>query len=137
MAPLTRKAFLRLTASALPALFMARSARAQDAADAVRRERIADVFRMFHLLGSHRTATEPDNETAEWLAGEVSKRGGECTPRQFTLDRVVLRTAFLEAGTARREGLPFFDGGFTTADGLRGRLGLPGSGTPIVLVTLD
>lgn len=138
MSRLTRKEFLRLALAAAPMAALPRFAFGQaDAADAVRRERVADVFRMFHLLGSHRTATEPDNETAEWLTGEVSKRGAECTPRQFALDRVDLRAAFLEAGSARREGLPFFDGGFTAADGLRGRLGLPGSGAPIILVTLD
>ncbi|MEQ1730162.1 MAG: hypothetical protein ABL982_17480, partial [Vicinamibacterales bacterium] len=115
MSRFTRKEFLRLALAAAPMAALPRLAFGQtDGADAVRRERIADVFRMFHLLGSHRTATEPDNETAEWLVGEVSKRGAECTPRQFALDRVVLRAAFLEAGTARREALPFFDGGFTT-----------------------
>lgn len=138
MSRLTRKEFLRLALAAAPMAALPALAFGQaDGTDAVRRERIADVFRMYHLLGSHRTATEPDNETAEWLAGEVSKRGAECTPRQFALDRVVLRAAFLEAGPARREGLPFFDGGFTTAEGLRGRIGLSGSGAPIVLVTLD
>jgi len=138
MPRLTRKEFLRLTLAAAPmAALPARAFGQTDSADTARRERIADVFRMYHLLGSHRTATEPDNETAEWLAGEVSKRGAECTPRQFTFDRIDLHAAFLEGGTARREALPFFDGGFTSADGLRGRLGLPGSGAPIVLVTLD
>lgn len=137
MSRLTRKDFLRL-ALAAPLAALPRLAFSQDAGtEALRRERVADVFRMFHLLGSHRTATEPDNNTAEWLAGEVSKRGGECTPRQFTLDRVDLRAAFLEADSARREALPFFDGGFTAADGVRGRLGLQGSGAPMVLVTLD
>ncbi len=138
MSRLTRKEFLRLALAAAPMAALPRLVFGQTGSDdAVRRERVADVFRMYHLLGSHRTATEPDNDTAEWLAGEVSKRGGECTPRQFALDRLDLRAAFLEAGSARREALPFFDGGFTTADGLRGRIGVQGSGAPIVLVTLD
>ena len=76
MSRLTRKEFLRLALAAAPMAALPRLAFGQaGGADAVRRERIADVFRMYHLLGSHRTATEPDNETAEWLAGEVSKRG--------------------------------------------------------------
>lgn len=134
---LTRKAFLRLTATALPGLLWSRRAVAQDAVDAVRRERIADVFRMYHLLGSHRTATGPDHDTAEWLLGEVSKRGAEGMPRQFALDRVDLHACFIESGDTRREALPFFDGGWTGAAGIRGRLGPRGSGNPIVLVTLD
>ncbi|MGE3176095.1 MAG: hypothetical protein AB7O32_01390 [Vicinamibacterales bacterium] len=134
---LTRKEFLSVAAAALPGLLIARGASGQDVADAVRRERVADVFRMYHLLGSHRTATTPDHDTAEWLAKEVSTRGAELTPRSFELERVDLRAAFVEAPGGRREALPFFDGGFTTADGVRGRLGLPGSGAPILLVSLD
>lgn len=136
-AGISRKTFLRLAASAVPGLLFARSATAQDAGAAARRERIADVFRMYHLLGSHRTATGPDHETAEWLLTEVSKRGAEESPREFALDRVDLRAAFVEAAGARREALPFFDGGFTSADGIRGRIGRDGSGASIVLVTID
>ena len=134
---LSRKAFLQLAASAVPGLFLARTSAAQAGTDAVRRERLADVFRMYHLLGNHRTATGPDHETAEWLLGEVSKRGAEGAPRQFSLDRVDLHAAVLESGGARREGLPFFDGGFTSAEGVRGRIGRQGSGAPVVLVTVD
>lgn len=137
MSPLiSRKSFLRLTASALPALIWQRSAHAEPP-DADRRERIADVFRMFQLQGSHRTATEVDNESGQWLAGEASRSGAEVTPRRFLLDRIDLRACFVESGTTRREALPFFDGGFTSADGVRGRLGPPGSGAPVVLITLD
>lgn len=135
--PISRKTFLRLAAGAVPGLLLPRGLAAQDTQGALRRERIADVFRMFHLLGSHRTATGPDHETAEWLLGEVSKRGARESPREFALDRIDLRAAFLEAGGTRREALPFFDGGFTTADGIRGRLGPENSGAPIVFVTLD
>lgn len=137
MAPLSRKDFLRLVAAA-PLAALPRPAFAQvGAAEALRRERVSDVFRMFHLLGSHRTATGPDHETAEWLAGEVSKRGAEGSPRQFSLDRVELHAAYVEGSGARREALPFFDGGFTNAEGVRGRIGSHGSGAPIALVTLD
>ncbi|MGC4085818.1 MAG: hypothetical protein QM736_27750 [Vicinamibacterales bacterium] len=134
---LSRKSFLRLSAAALPGLLWSRPLAAQDVADAARRERIADVFRMYHMLGSHRTATEPDLDTAEWLTSEVSTRGADGTPRQFTLNRVDLKAAFVEGDGARREALPFFDGGFTGGDGVRGALGVHGSGRPLVLVTLD
>lgn len=134
---MSRKTFLRLAAGAVPGLLISRTLAAQDASSALRRERIADVFRMYHLLGSHRTATGPDHETAEWLLGEVSKRGAEESPREFPLDRVDLRAAFLEASGTRREALPFFDGGFTSPEGVRGRIGREGSGAPVVLVALD
>ena len=135
---LSRHAFLRLGLAALPGLALsARTVRAQAPVDPARRERIADVFRMYHLLGSHRTGTGPDHETAEWLTGEASTRGGAATPHAFSFTRVALRATFVESAGTRREGVPFFDAGFTTADGVRGRLGAPGSGAPIVLVRLD
>ena len=135
---LSRHAFLRLGLAALPGLALsARSVGAQAAVDPVRRERIADAFRMYHLLGSHRTGTGPDNETAEWLTSEVSARGAAATPHAFAFNRVELKATFVEAADTRREGVPFFDGGFTSADGVVGRLGVQGSGAPIVLVTLD
>src|SRR3954447_25074097 len=110
MSPLlTRKSFLQLTATAIPGLLLPLRAHAQRATSLDRRERVADVFRMFHQLGSHRTATQPDEDTAEWLAGEVSRRGAEASPRRFDLDRIDLRASFVEAGGTRREALPFFD----------------------------
>src|SRR3954470_17958879 len=138
MSPLlTRKSFLQLTAAAIPGLLLPKAADARQSTNLDRRERVADVFRMFHQLGSHRTATPPDDDTAEWLTREVSRRGAEGMPRTFDLDRVDLRASFVEAGGTRREALPFFDGGFTSSDGIRGRAGAPGSGSPIVIVTLD
>lgn len=133
----SRKTFLRIAATAAPGFLLTRAAAAQDSSSALRRERIADVFRMYHLLGSHRTATGPDHETAEWLLGEVSKRGAQESPREFGLDRVDLHAAFVEADGTRREALPFFDGGFTTAEGVRGKIGRENSGAPIVYVTVD
>ncbi|MFN8063500.1 MAG: hypothetical protein U0P82_01785 [Vicinamibacterales bacterium] len=137
MPPITRSAFLRLAATGFPGLLLARRAGALPSVDPTQRERVADVFRMFHLLGSHRTATGPDHDTAEWLLAEVSRRGAEEHPRQFPLDRVDLKAAYVEGGGTRREALPFFDGGFTGSEGVRGRLGLAGSGAPIALVPLD
>ena len=134
---ITRKSFLQLIASATPGLLLPLNAKAQPGLSLDRRERVGDVFRMFHQLGSHRTATPPDDDTAEWLTGEVSKRGAEGMPRRFELDRVELRASFVEAGGTKREALPFFDSTFTPADGIRGRAGAPGSGNPIVIVTLD
>jgi hypothetical protein len=137
MSPLiTRKTFLGLTAAAVPGLLLGPSVRAQRPVT-IRRERIADVFRTYHLLGSHRTATAPDDDTAEWLTSEVSKRGAEGMPRPFELQKVDLRASYVESNGTRREALPFFDCTFTGADGVRGQIGAQGAGTPIVLVTLD
>ena len=66
---ITRSDFLRLAATALPSLLMTQGAFAQSGGSSQtmlrdqRRERIADVFRMYHLQGSHRTATAVDNDS--------------------------------------------------------------------------
>ncbi|MFN7980555.1 MAG: hypothetical protein U0Q11_01740 [Vicinamibacterales bacterium] len=133
---LSRAQFLRLTASALPALLWSTRASAQPF-DPDRRERIADIFRMYHLQGSHRTASDVDGESGVWLAEEATRLGATVTPRSFTVSRVDLQTCVVQSGGESREGVPFFDGGFTGADGVRGTLGAPGSGAPIVLTTLD
>jgi hypothetical protein len=131
---ISRAGFLRLTASALPALVFARAGSAQDDG---RTERVSDVFRMYHLLGSHRTATEVDSETGQWLASLAAKAGAEVAPRSFTLDKVDLQACFVEIGGSRREAVPFFDGGFTSAEGIRGKAGGVESGAPIAVVSLD
>jgi hypothetical protein len=133
---LSRAQFLRLTVSALPALLWSARSEAQTSRDQ-RRDRIADVLRMYHLQGSHRTATMVDGESGQWLANEASRLGATVTPRSFRLDRVELRACTVDNAGTTREGLPFFDGGFTSEDGVRGRLGAPGSNAPIVWTTLD
>ncbi len=139
MSPFSRRSFLRVVASAVPAAAWPRALAAQPGSDPDpgRTERMADVFRAYHLQGSHRTATEVDNGSAEWLAGEASRAGAEVTPRRFMLDKVDLHACFVERDNARREALPFFDGGFTPQDGISGTIGAPDSGAPIALVTLD
>ena len=92
---------------------------------------------MYHLQGSHRTASDVDGDSGTWLAEEASRLGATVTPRSFTLSRVDLQTCLVASGDEKREGVPLFDGGFTNADGVRGRLGAPGSGAPIILTTLD
>jgi hypothetical protein len=136
---ISRKTFLRLAASLVPALASGYPVPlvAQAAGDPERRERIADIFRMYHFQGTHRTATTVDNESGQWLAGEASRAGAEVTPRRFPIERIDLRQCFVEAGGVKREALPFFDGGFTGPEGVTGRLGAPGSGAPLALVTLD
>lgn len=135
---LSRKAFLQLAAAAPAALWPRLvSAAAQAPVDGNRRERVADAIRTYHWQGVHRTATDVDNESGQWLAGEASRAGAEVAPRRFFIDRVNLHACSVEAGGTRREGLPFFDGTFTAAEGIRGRLGSPDSGSPIALVTLD
>ena len=51
----------------------------------------------------------------------------------FNLSRVVPGECYLEVGGRRIQGLPFFDGGFTSQEGISGNLGAVGSGATIGL----
>jgi len=98
-----------------------------------RESRIERIIRAYEDQGSHRTGTEIDKRSGEWLCDEVRRIGFVPTREPFTLNRVEPIVALLIVGERRIEGLPLFDGAFTGANGLRGRLGRLDSGAPIGL----
>lgn len=135
---LSRAEFLKLIGSALPASLLAPAARAlAQEVDLERRARVSAVIAAYDGQGVHRTGTDVDNQSARWLAEEATRAGGQALLESFTLDRVDVRAAVLQATRRQIEGLPFFDGGFTDALGVTGRLGPPSTLTEIALVRLD
>ena len=89
--------------------------------------RVAAVIQAFDAQGNHRTGTEVDNASAEWLANQVRQLGSEPSFEAFTLSRVDPQSCYLHLADRRIDGLPLFDAGFTDAQGVRGRLGPLGS----------
>lgn len=94
-------------------------------------ERIARSLREYDAQGWHRTGSEVDTRSAEWLADEVRSRGLDVNLEPFELARIDILEAFLEIDGERVDGLPVFDGGTTDADGIRGTLGPITSGAKI------
>lgn len=80
--------------------------------------RIDAVLRAYDAQGNHRTGTAADAASARWLADEARRAGGAVQLPSFTLERLDVTDAFLEAGGQRIEGLPFFDGGLTARSGV-------------------
>ncbi len=99
--------------------------------------RAADVVRAYDVQGIHRTATDVDNRSAVWLRDLAAGAGGQAATETFKLGRVDVHEAFVQCGDRRLEALPLFDGSFTDAAGLRGRLGREGSAVEFPLVRLD
>lgn len=101
--------------------------------------RVARVIREYEVQGYHRTATSVDAASGEWLADEVRQIGLTPRPESFPLDRIDLVANELvgegpaPAGDRRIDGIPLFDGAFTDARGIRGRLGPVGSPADIAL----
>jgi hypothetical protein len=95
------------------------------------RQRVGSVIRAYEAQGFHRTATAVDRASAEWLAAEVRAAGIEPVLEEFSLSRVDVVNASLVVNGHRIEGLPLFDGGFTTAGGIEGPLGSLGGEAPL------
>jgi len=71
----------------------------------------------------HRTGTEGDNETAHWLAEEIKRCSliPELDPFNFT--KRTPKKSIVTNGFHTAKGLPLFDGGSTSSDGIKGDFG--------------
>jgi hypothetical protein len=94
---------------------------------------VAGVIEAYDAQGNHRTGTDVDEASAEWLADEMRQSGAEPSLEAFPLSRVDAQSCCLRIADRRIEGVPLFDAGFTGAEGVRGRLGPIGSESEIGL----
>jgi len=95
------------------------------------RERIAQTIAAYDRQGIHRTGTDVDGQSAEWLAGQVRELGGSPRLEPFSLSRVDIDRAELHIGRTVIDGVPAFDGGYTDTEGLSGAAGSLGSDAAI------
>ena len=100
-------------------------------------ERISRMVREYDGQGWHRTGSDVDRQSAEWLADLVRGCGLEPTLQPVQLERVEPRAAYVEIDGRRVEGLPVFDGGFTGPEGVVGRLGPLGSDAEVGLARVE
>lgn len=75
-------------------------------------------IRGWDSIVDHRTGTEGDNLTAEWLADEIRVAGVEPMIDTFPFTRRVLHECVVSVGSQRAEGVPLFDGGVTHSYGV-------------------
>ena len=105
----------------------------QDPSDQLE-QRVAAVIQAYDAQGNHRTGTEVDNTSAEWLAGQLRHLGTEPSLEPFTLSRIDPQACYLRVTGRRVDSLPLFDAGFTGSEGVTGRLGHLGSDAEIALI---
>lgn len=136
-----RRAFLEV--SGQTALLALRAAvtkpRAADAcqgtaAPAGVEQRVAAVIEAYDAQGNHRTATEVDRRSGEWLAAQVRRLGVVPALEPFGVNRIDVRSCYLRIGDRRLDAVPLFDAGFAGANGVTGVLGPLGSDTDIALI---
>lgn len=131
---LTRRQWLSIaTSGAYSALAASRSMAAQNEAQGDLERRIGRLISEYERQGFHRTGTAVDRRSADWLYEEVRRIGLVPARESFALSRIDPANARLIVRDRRIEGLPLFDGAFTDADGIRGRLGPIGSDAEIGL----
>jgi len=130
---ISRRAWLSMTAAGAIAAAN-RVVAAQPPPDAGLERRIRRVIEEFGDQGVHRTGTKVDQQSGDWLFEEVTRTGAVPAREPFSLSRVDPVAARLVVGDTQIEGLPLFDGSFTSADGVEGRLGPIDSDAEIGLV---
>lgn len=99
-------------------------------------QRIGAVIHAYQQQGFHRTGTDVDRISGDWLADEVRELGLEPTREEFSLSRVDPVGASVVVNGRTIEGLPLFDGSFTSPAGIAGPLGNLDSDAPIGLTDL-
>ena len=91
----------------------------------------ADEIRAYSAEGHHRTATRVDRASAAALLARARTTGAVPSLQPFDLTRVDTAAAFVQIQGRRIDGLPMFDGAFTDAGGVTGRIGPIGGDQPI------
>src|SRR5215467_5552492 len=130
MTEMSRRDFIQVTGAGL--LTMTQRESAVSPKDTLE-QRIARLLQAYDAQGNHRTATEVDRRSGEWLAREVHQAGAEASLEPFSLSRVDPQSCYLQVGGRRMDGVPVFDATFTGAQGVHGKLGPLGSGSEIAL----
>jgi len=88
------------------------------------KHRIASHIREYDGQGIHRTGTDVDLESANWLADKIEEIGLKPQLQEFPLSRIDIIKAELTVGDQRLEGVPLFDcARYTDQGGIKGTLG--------------
>lgn len=96
--------------------------------------RVASIISEYSAQGIHRTGTDVDNLSGQWLADRITLLGISPVLEPFPLDRIVQREGLLKFGQFQLPGIPAYDCNYTDANGVTGRLGELGSNADIGVV---
>lgn len=131
MISLSRRGFLSIASAAV----FSRALTAQDRERSALEARISRLIHDFEQQGDHRTGTAVDRASAEWLQSQVEPTGLTSALEPFSLSRVDPVSVSITAADKTIDGVPLFDGAFTEALGISGRLGALEEGIDIGLTS--
>ena len=98
--------------------------------------RIANILKAYDSQGIHRTGTEVDRQSADWLAGEIKAIGAEPSLVALPHKRIDPICSELQVGDHTVEGVPLFDCTYTDSEGVTGRLGNLTDGASIAICNI-
>ena len=104
----------------------------------VMQQRIDDIISAYDQQGIHRTGTDVDTASGEWLCQEIERMGLVPIRDAFDFDRLDVGEAYVKrlSDNTRIEGVPGFDGAFTDGEGVTGKGGVLGDDDAEVLFGL-
>ncbi len=86
-------------------------------------DRISSYIRDYDSQGIHRTGTDVDNRSADWLAKEISDLGVQPQIDEFSFERLEVHSAKLVIGGLSIDAVPLYDCTYTDQAGITGSLG--------------
>ena len=120
---LTKRKFIQssLLAALIPLQFGSK------AKDKTMEQRISTLIAEYSSQGIHRTGTEVDHRSADWLIAKISALGVEATETAFGFQRLQPLECSLRLGQLTVPGVPLYDCSYTEEKGFSGSLGPIGS----------
>lgn len=97
----------------------------------------ADFLAAYDGFGERRTGGAGDAATAAWLSERAAATGAKARLVPVDFNRFVPGIGRIEAEGRHIEGLPLFDGGTTSPEGIAGLLGPLGSAAPIGVTEME
>ena len=97
------------------------------------RQRIVEDIIGWDRQPDHRTGTDGDLETSQWMAKAIEKTGQAANLQEFKFARRTPVSCSIETGERKVQGVPFFDGGITGQRGTTTKLSTAEEGTGITV----
>ena len=96
--------------------------------------RIAKIISEYASQGIHRTGTDVDNQSADWLIERIEALGVAATDTVFDFERVQPITNQLSIAGSTFSGVPLYDCQYTNEKGISGSIGELGSNADIGVI---
>ena len=96
--------------------------------------RVAEIISEYASQGIHRTGTDVDNQSADWLVKRIESLGVTATDTVFDFERVLPIRNQLSIADSTFSGVPMYDCKYTNENGITGSIGELGSNADIGVI---